>query len=183
MRVLVTGFGPFGDVGDNPSAWLAERVGFECRVLEVSFAAVDEFVEEVSNNPPDALVLMGVAAGAERMRIETTARNEVGAVPDVRGEVAGPAPIDPLGPPQIGATLWRSPEFFQDNEYWETSTSAGTYLCNYVFYRCLKALPNTAVGFLHVPLADQMPLEQQLEVTRGILDEVSAALESASVPG
>lgn len=172
MRLLVTGFGPFGDVGDNPSAWLAERLGTPYRILEVSYTAVDDFVEELQADPPDALLLMGVASGAERMRVETTGRNLTGSIPDVEGRLAGPGPIDPTGPPQLGATLWRAPEFFETNDLWETSVDAGSYLCNYALYRCLQALPNVSVGFLHVPLPDQVPLERQLEVVRTLVDSI-----------
>ncbi|MFQ3677000.1 MAG: hypothetical protein SNJ74_03555 [Fimbriimonadaceae bacterium] len=172
MRLLITGFGPFGNVEDNPSAWLAERLGPPFRILDVSYGAVDALVEELAADPPDALLLMGVAAGSERMRLETTGRNHVGAVADVEGIVAGPGPIDPFGPPQLGSTLWRAPVFFEENEMWEPSVDAGSYLCNYALYRCLRSLPGAAVGFLHVPLPDQMPLERQLEVGRTIVDSI-----------
>ena len=37
MRMLVTGFGAFGDIAANPSSSLAESCGCEHVLLEVSF--------------------------------------------------------------------------------------------------------------------------------------------------
>ena len=69
MRTVVTGFGPFGTVADNPSARLAR--GAEFRILEVAYDAIDDALREIG--PVDRLLLMGVAAGRFRPRLETVA--------------------------------------------------------------------------------------------------------------
>ncbi|MCX7801330.1 MAG: hypothetical protein N2109_13450 [Fimbriimonadales bacterium] len=173
--LLVTGFGSFGAFESNPSQWLAERSGHSFRVLEVAFREVDRFLEELREGPPARLLLLGAAAGASKLRVEWVARNRVGAAPDVRGEVYGPGPIDPDGPPCLAATLWPHEPFGQPSELWEPSVDAGTYLCNYAFYRSLRTLPRTAVGFLHVPGPEAMALERQLEALRAVLAELNPA--------
>lgn len=159
-RLLVTGFGPFLDVEDNPSAILARGSGLPHRTLEVSFQAVDEFWASEELSDYDAVLMLGVAGKSERMRVETTAQNRIGATPDVLGCVHGPAQIDPTGPPQLGATLWHSADVWQEEE-WEISVDAGSYLCNYSLYTGLRRRLDLKIGFLHVPPADVLPLDQQ----------------------
>ncbi len=174
-EILVTGFGPFGAFGENPSQALAERCGLPFEVLEVAFRAADAFVDRLAADPPERLLLMGVAGGASRMRIEWVAQNRVGAHPDVRGEVYGPGPIDPTRPPNLAATLWAHEPFGQPCDLWEPSVDAGTYLCNYVFFRSLSALPNTRTGFLHVPPAEALPLDAQMAALARVLDLVRSS--------
>jgi len=62
------------------------------------------------------------------------------------------------------------------------SFSAGTYLCNHVFYQLQHHLKNSKVrsGFIHVPLLDtqiaefpgqpSMPLERMIEGIKAILE-------------
>lgn len=180
--IVITGFGPFGSVEDNPSAWLAERSGRPHRVMEVAFEAVEETLRDLESVSFEALLLLGVALGSPVLRIETVARNRIGSMPDVRGVVGGPGPIDPFGPPQLGATLWRDPIFYVENGRWAPSVDAGDYLCNYAFYRARQRFPDRGVGFLHVPSADDMALSLQLETLQeilAILDQGSAAVGAA----
>lgn len=175
LDILVTGFGPFGGFGENPSQALAERCGLPYEVLEVSFRAVDAFVDRIAAEPPDRLLLMGVAGRAARLRIEWVAQNRVGTHPDVRGEVYGPSPIDPRRPPNLAATLWPHEPFGKPCELWEPSVDAGTYLCNYAFFRALEALPDTRTGFLHVPPTDALPLDAQLAALGRVLEALRSS--------
>ena len=61
--ILVTGFGSFGEVIENPSAALAASSGCSYEVLEVSFEAVDQFLERLDRGSFDKLLLLGVAQG------------------------------------------------------------------------------------------------------------------------
>lgn len=175
--LLVTGFGPFGSVAENPSGWLAEHSGHPYRLIEVSFAATDEFVTEAPSLGYERFLLMGVSGGAERFHLETVARNEIGPTPDVRGVVAGPGPADPSIPARLGGTLWQTPGLVAEHDPWAMSTDAGTYLCNYLFFRVVQACPAVKVGFLHVPLAEKVPLETQLEWLKALLNELLEADE------
>jgi pyroglutamyl-peptidase len=170
--LLVTGFGPFLSVDENPSALLAEKSGFPHHVLEVSFAAVDAFLEQLDSNSFDRLLMIGVARGAEKMRIELVARNLIGETPDVLDVVQGPGPIDPTAPAQLGGTLWRSPSLLNETDHWIPSVDAGTYLCNYIYFRALQAFPNKEIGFLHVPPLAVMPIERQHAILKDVLKEL-----------
>lgn len=174
MRVLVTGYGPFGDVKENPSAWLAERSGAPFQVLDVTFEAADAFLEELDPDSFDALLMLGVAVGAKRMRFETVGRNAIGPVPDVSGAINGPGPIDPKASFQLGSTLWTAPGVTAGDDLTEVSHDAGDYLCNYILFRALQRFPDKHVGFLHVAVFDTIPAEEQLRVVQDVVGRAEA---------
>lgn len=159
MRTLITGFGPFGTFDANPSSWLAEHCGRPFRVLEVSYAAVDHFLEELAADSFGLLVMLGVAGTSQRMRFETVARNWVGTTPDVRGVIHGPEPIDRDAPSQLSFSPART---IPTNELWETSFDAGDYLCNYISFRAKQRFPTKRVFFIHVPPFEFAPPDVQL---------------------
>jgi pyrrolidone-carboxylate peptidase len=168
MRLLVTGFGPFADAQDNASGHLARESGHPFEILEVAYQAVDECVESLIKDPPEAMLLMGVDVRASKLRLETVAHNTIGPKADVRGEVWGPGPIDPKAPPQISATLW-SPWVLEESAIREPGYDAGGYLCNYSFFRAVQWLPATRVGFIHVPPFSAISKSEQLETIRELL--------------
>lgn len=159
MKLFVTGFGPFGEIAGNPSSILAETSGYPHRILEVSYRAVDHFLDREFCRPKyDALLLIGVNAKATKLRLESRGINACGPAPDVLGQV-GPGVICPSGPQTKATTLWRSEHY--GLEGFTKSTSAGRYLCNYLFFRALLELPHHQVGFLHIPLAETLPIQNQ----------------------
>ncbi len=174
MNFLVTGFGPFGNIAENPSSELAKNCGLDYRLLEVSFRAVDEFVE-TGLEEYDSLLAIGVNASAKKMTIETVARNEIGAGADVLGEVRGLGPIDPRLPQNIAATLWAE-ELLCETDDWTQSTSAGNYLCNYLFYRAVSSHPSKSVGFLHVPPFETLQKTDQVRILGVIIQALRMLL-------
>jgi pyroglutamyl-peptidase len=171
MNLLVTGFGPFGAITLNPSAELAKVGGFPHQVLDVTFQAVDAFIDKGIEDF-DCLLSIGVNAGARRFHLETVARNEIASAPDIRGVVQGPGPIEPRLPNHLAATLWPT-EMLVETETMRPSVDAGTYLCNYIFYRSIAAFPTKKVGFLHVPSIETVPLETQSTWLRDLLDRLT----------
>ena len=169
MSILVTGFGPFGEVTDNASAHLAQACGHPFKVIEVAYAALDVFMETLAKDPPDELLLLGVDINAKTMRLETVAHNYIGEKQDVRGEVWGPGLIDPKLPAQLSATLW-TPESLESNNHCEPGYDAGGYLCNYSFFRAAQFLTNTRVGFIHIPPFEKLKKETQLAELLRILE-------------
>ena len=163
--ILVTAFGPFKEVVENPSAVLAAGSGLNHVVLEVSYAAVDRFLEELAADSFELLLLTGVAMGRDRLTPEFYGRNFNGKTPDVSGE-ARFGLIDETGPLLLPSTLWK-PEIVAE---WtlaypvQASLNAGNYLCNYITYRALEKFPGKKIGFLHVPDPEKLPIEQQAEV-------------------
>jgi pyroglutamyl-peptidase len=169
MQTLVTGFGPFGAFDVNPSSWLAGRCGRPFRVLEVSYAAVDQFLEELTPDSFELLLMLGVAGTAQRMRFETAARNGVGTTPDVRGIARGPAAIEPVGPSILPVS---SSVTLPDGGHWESSDNAGDYLCNYLFYRAARRFPDRQVCFIHLPPFEVLPPNVQLAQLKQIIERM-----------
>ncbi len=169
MKLFVTGFGPFADADDNPSGHLARASGHPFEVLEVAYAAFDAFLARMAEDPPDAMLLMGVDVRATKMRLETVAHNHIGPKADVRGEIWGPGPIDPQAPAQLAATLWH-PNVLEATARREPGFDAGGYLCNYSFFRAAQKLPACRVGFIHVPPFAALSQSIQLEEIAAILE-------------
>jgi len=168
MSLLVTGFGPFGEVMDNASGRLAEECRMPFRVVEVAYRAWDELMDELAENPPTHFLLLGVDVNASQMKLETVAHNRIGPKEDRRGEVWGPGPIDPLAPAQLSATLWHAGALAA-SDHSEAAYDAGGYLCNYSFFRTAQRFPASRVGFIHVPPFEKVSKEIQLAVLRRII--------------
>ncbi len=172
-HTFVTGFLPFGGFSVNPSALLAQNCGRPFELLEVSYDAVDQWLDRVerAGAPFDRLLMLGLRGGGTTFYLEQVARNEIGVTPDVRGVVRGPGFIDPGGPPTLPGTLLAdtilsASHFVSDN--------AGCYLCNYVYYRALRCFLAKRVGFVHVPPLEVVPLESQREQLSRLLDALEA---------
>src|SRR4051812_21591883 len=106
-RILVTGFGPFGGFDLNPSQLLASSCGHPHEILDVSYAHVENWLQNLDSRCFDDLLLIGVSGRAEQPELECIAHNVVGPVPDVTGRV-GSGTIDEDGPDRIASTLWNS---------------------------------------------------------------------------
>jgi pyroglutamyl-peptidase len=174
-RTLVTGFGPFLNVTNNPSATLAEQSGRPYRILEVSFEAADAFIQDLDPNSFDRLLMIGVAKGRPAITPERFAKNLIGGTQDVRGRNLAGA-IEPDGPTMRSSTLW-TPEVLQrltQESQIQVSEDAGEYLCNYICYQALRRFPQKQVGFLHVPHPHELPLAEQQELLDLILEVLDA---------
>lgn len=168
----MTGFGSFGQFDVNPTSILAPQLSENHAILPVTYADAEAFVRTPLPPEVGTLLMLGVSAKAETILLETTARNLIGKTPDASGVIAGPMPINPSGPQQIGATLWHDATLMTPGLPWTTSVDAGDYLCNYLSYRALEQFPNLRVGFVHVPPFTIMPEADQVQA----LSELIAAL-------
>lgn len=157
--ILVTGFGPFPGVPDNPSGRFARTVDgvrlgavrIVGRVIPVEWhrawpvirAAVDAI-------RPTALLMYGVAVQREQVEVERLARNIAGLRLDAAGSLPGDARLVPDGPDVLPTTLpWRA----LVGEGVGVSDDAGDYLCNAVMFRAVHALRGRVpyCGFVHIP--------------------------------
>ncbi|MDI9636776.1 hypothetical protein QPK87_39115 [Kamptonema cortianum] len=159
MKWIITGFGPFPGVDENPSAELVKTASQATTILDVTFRSVDEFIAQLAQKEWDAWLMVGVSGKANSMLLETVGRNIVGLNPDADGVIA-PGPINPALPHQLSATLWHGLQgIAPEGMAW--STDAGNYLCNYTLYRGLSAFPDRQIGFLHIPTLDVTPMNHQ----------------------
>jgi len=198
MRVLLTGFEPFGSHATNPSreivAALAARapratgrgVVLQTAVLQTEYdraaRRVANLIEELR---PDAVVSLGVASRAEGICLERIALNlNDNELADNAGEVRLARPIVPEGPMVYFSTLpidsmlntLRRADFPAS-----ISNHAGTYVCNHVFYTARHFLEKSQrqipCGFIHVPVAGGA---KGLSVAR-MADGIELVLESLAL--
>lgn len=196
MRTLLTGFGPFGTVVNNPSARIVEHFAREgapghalaTRVLPVSFTRAErEIVALLRAGRFDVALLLGVAGGEAHVRLERFGRNQDRArLPDCDG-FAPMETVIRLGAPSLyPATL--EPEPLAESLRaagipTRLSDDAGGYVCNHTYFAALHALAEanlpTRCLFVHVPWdaltfsdppnGPTMPLDRQIQAIRHML--------------
>lgn len=164
--ILLSGYGPFAGVPDNPSwaavAPLNEEIigGYDVRTMELTVTwdgAWATYALEYERLGPAIALGAGVAMGEQVIRLESRAENYAQGE-DVDG-IMKDAPIDAGGEDQdTGLPLADLLELLQDHGYpVAISNSAGTYLCNYLFYHLMRHInaeppeANIIGGFVHVP--------------------------------
>jgi pyroglutamyl-peptidase len=171
MRILLTGFEPFGGRARNSSAEVVERlagapptgVDLATAILPVTFAGAWPALERaVRTHEPDAVVLLGQAAGRATVDVErvainvahTTAADNAGDAPEDRPLVAG-------GPDGRFATLpvrAIAEALHAEGIPAAVSNTAGTHVCNALLYLALQHL-DVPVGFVHLPLLPAQALD------------------------
>jgi pyroglutamyl-peptidase len=193
-RLLVTGFGPFPRMPRNPSGRLAIAIARSPRwdhlriratalVLPTTYAAIDEILmPRLRDERPDAVLMLGVAARARWIRVETCGRNQVASLtPDAAGGsvqgALGTAPV-PMRRTQAraGAALailrrkgWRA----------RLSSNAGRYLCNASYYAALQE--DCPILFIHVPRPGRALRDRGMSRTRDWHDLLAEALGEIGV--
>jgi pyroglutamyl-peptidase len=172
MSVLVTGFGRYGDQTSNPSELLAraldgQRIAGETTtgvVLPVATVQVGgALATAISNARPRIVVALGVAPGRTAPSLERVAINVRDfPIPDTDGAQPVDQPVVADGPDAYFTTLpvkmilfaWRTAEL---PGY--ISNTAGTYVCNQVFYLVshLARQDGFRAGFIHLPAVPAVP--------------------------
>lgn len=208
IKVLVSGFEPFGGDDVNPTGWLMEKLaeeqfeGVELHtvLLPVHFdECADRLIEEMDKFKPDAVIACGLAKGRTAITPERIAVN-VKDVPvrshgDNRGARPTDEPIAEEGPDGLFSTLpirAMAQRLAELGIPCEISNTAGTYICNNTMYRVLdhirrRELPIRA-GFVHFPASAEMaaaqpsvpfmPQPMMLEGLRGIIGVTVSALQA-----
>lgn len=167
MKILVTGFDPFGGEKVNPAyeavKLLPQKIkGAEIIKLEIPtvFAKAPEVVKEAMKKyKPDAVLNVGQAGGRCGITVEKVAINYVEArIPDNEGDQPSDQLLREDGETAYFSTL--PIKAMVDNMRKNgipssISYTAGTYVCNAVMYTTLynisKEFPGTIGGFIHVP--------------------------------
>ncbi|MGE0261025.1 MAG: pyroglutamyl-peptidase I [Alphaproteobacteria bacterium] len=167
MKALVTGFEPFGDDPINPALealqCLPARVGsieIATRALPTVFGrCLDELDTALAATQPDLVLCIGLAGGRAALSLERVAINlDDARIPDNAGRQPIDHAIVPGGPAAYFATLPIKAAVAALREAGLpaiVSNTAGTFVCNRVFYGLMhRAAASRAAfrgGFLHVP--------------------------------
>jgi pyroglutamyl-peptidase len=171
MRVLVTGFEPFGGDAINASLEAVRRLPRRMGGLEIATAelptsyrrSLTALEAAISNAAPSIVLCVGQAGERATLCVERVAVNIQDArIPDNDGLQPVDTPVVPGGPAAYLSTLPARAAVAALHAAElpaEISMSAGTFVCNHVFYGLMHfaALHNQPFrgGFLHVPRLPQ----------------------------
>ena len=167
QNVLLTGFEPFDKAAVNPS-WeavrqldgvqLCEGVQMVSHCLPCAFATAAETLLQLINELRPAMVIAtGLGPGRSDISVERVAINVNDArIPDNLGAQPIDIAVVDGGPAAYFSTLPIKGMVKAVREAGiaaSVSQTAGTFVCNQVFYRLQHALVGTGVrsGFIHVP--------------------------------
>lgn len=188
QRLLLTGFEPFGGDSVNPSWRVAqalhggsvEGVQIQSLCLPCVFgSAISVLQGAIRRHRPVAVLALGLAASRLVLSIERVAINVDDArIPDNAGASPIDKPVVPGGPAAYFSTLpikAMHARLLAAGVPAEISQTAGTFVCNHVFYGLMHTLrrrPSVRAGFMHLPLLPEqaagagMPLQQQIDGVR-----------------
>ena len=190
MKIIVTGFDPFGGETINPSIEcvmaLPEIEGVELIRLELPtvFKESAKRLNEVINDvKPDAVLSVGQAGGRAGITMERIAINVDDArIPDNISQQPIDEEIQVEGEAAYFSTLpiKRIVKAIREAGISaEVSNSAGTFVCNHIMYQSLfaatKADKPFKAGFMHIPFIP----EQTTDKPSLPLEESTRALQIA----
>ena len=170
LKVLLTGFEPFNNARLNPSEQLVIRIKADdvpgahilTAVLPVVYGqAASNLLALVHEHKPDVVICFGQAEGRTSITPERFAVNlNDASIADNAGHIRVDQAIRQDSPLALESTL-PVKEFVTairaEGIPASLSLSAGTFVCNHIFYELQDALKGKAVqsGFVHVPLMDE----------------------------
>ncbi|MDU2904762.1 MAG: pyroglutamyl-peptidase I [Streptococcus mitis] len=200
MKVLVTGFEPFGGEKVNPALEAikglpAEVHGAEVHWLEVPTVfhkSAQVLEEEMSRYQPDFVLCIGQAGGRTSLTPERVAINQDDArIPDNEGNQPIDLPIRPDGASAYFSSLpikAMVQAIKKEGLPASVSNTAGTFVCNHLMYQALylveKKFPQVKAGFMHIPyMMEQVvnrpttPAMSLVDIRRGIEAAIGAIIE------
>jgi pyrrolidone-carboxylate peptidase len=160
MKLLVTGFGPFRNVTDNPSAKLAAALPGTTEVLPVQYGKVESFAKSARSREEGTILCLGLNANAGSLKFELYAHNQIGAEKGHGSRAHRRTVIKSNGPKTLGQTLLTPLQL--SSLHLGTSFTPGDYLCNFLLYSLLARYPDRRVGFVHVPPFETVPFDEQI---------------------
>ena len=194
MKILITGFDPFGGEPVNPALEAVklmkdEIAGAKIIKLEIPTVfrkSVEKIHEMMKAEQPDVVLSIGQAGGRFGVTPERVAINVDDArIKDNEGNQPVDTPIFTDGEVAYFSNLpvTAMVEAIKNKGLPSTlSNSAGTFVCNHVMYGVLyyihKEFPNVRGGFIHVPfITDQVVTKPN--VASMALADITEALEAA----
>jgi pyroglutamyl-peptidase len=192
MKILISGFEPFHKAKANPTQEIvrlidAEKIsGVSTVVLPVEFGRSWEVLSKKINEvKPDVVIALGQAEGRSQITPEKIAVNlddaripdNAGAQPINQKTIAeGADGLFTTLPVENIVSLLKSKDIPA-----AISMTAGTFVCNHVFYQMQAHCKEIKTGFIHVPLMESqsqefpglptMPLQTMVDAIMMIIKE------------
>ncbi|MCG6454089.1 pyroglutamyl-peptidase I [Vibrio parahaemolyticus] len=166
-KVLITGFEPFGGDAINPALEAVKRLEetsldggiiVTCQVPVTRFESISAVIDAIEAYQPDCVITVGQAAGRAAITPERVAINvDDFRIPDNGCNHPIDEPIIEHGPDAYFSSLpiKRIAQTLQESGIpCQVSNSAGTFVCNHLFYGVQHYLRDKSIrhGFVHIPL-------------------------------
>lgn len=193
MKVLITGFDPFGGESVNPAfeaVKLLPDVIADAEVIKLEiptvFSKSGPAVEAgIKEHNPDVVINVGQAGGRSCVTPEMIGINLAEArIPDNDGEQPLDEPLQADGPAAYFTTLPIKAMVQNVRDHGipcHVSYTAGTYVCNCVMYNVLHMAatkyPHIRAGFIHVPFAAEQVVNKPNGTPSMALTDIAKALE------
>jgi pyroglutamyl-peptidase len=194
MKVLLTGFDPFGGEKINPAFEVVKRVkeniaGAEIIKIQVPTAfnkSIEETVKKIEEIKPDFVLNIGQAGGRSGITVERVGINISDArIPDNLNQQPVDLKIDEDGEIAYFSTIPIKAivEAIQNkNIPAAVSDSAGTYVCNHLLYGVLNYISKNQLsikaGFIHIPYLFEQVVKKPNTAAMDI-DTMVLAIETA----
>lgn len=197
MKILVTGFDPFGGEKINPAIESVKKLpdeiaGAKIIKLEIptvchqSLKVIDEAIKE---HDPDVILSIGQAGGRNDITVERIGINiDDCRIPDNAGQQIIDEPVFKDGPDAYFVNIPIKAIVSKIQEHQipaSVSNSAGTFVCNHVTYGVRHIIetkyPGKRSGFIHIPFLPQQVIDKKnmpsmaLEI---IVEGLTAAIEA-----
>lgn len=170
MKILITGFEPFGSNDENSSWVVANKIATQntfgidiaLELMPVSFRSVAKTLRTaVTRHNPDLLIMLGQAGSSDKVRLERIAINMMDARnADNDGFIPDEEPINTETPVALFTNtnikqLYNA--IVEQSIPVKISNSCGLYVCNRIYYEALmlcNEINKMKAIFVHLPLYD-----------------------------
>jgi len=203
MKVLITGFDPFGGESINPAFEAIKMMKGDpklCELVKLEIPTVfgkslEVISEAVEKEQPDVIICVGQAGGRFDISVERIGINlDEARIPDNEGNFHQGKAIIEDGENAYFSTLPNRAivkELKENKIPASVSYSAGTFVCNHVLYGVMHLIKtkyhNMRGGFIHVPFLAEQVLDKRnapsmsLEmISRGLELAVKASVENTN---
>ena len=201
MKILVTGFDPFGGEPINPAIESVKRLpdniaGAEIVKLEIPTVrkkSLEKIEKAINEHNPDVILSIGQAGGRFDISIERVGINlDDFRIPDNEGNQIIDEPIFPDGENSYFVKLpvkAMVQNVQKNNIPASVSYTAGTFVCNHVLYGVLylieKKYKGKKSGFIHIPFLPQqvvdkrnMPSMELKTIVKGLTAAIEAIVKN-----
>lgn len=167
MKILVTGFDPFGGESENPACNAVKKLEdningaavVKMEIPTVFKKSAAELEKAIEREQPDAIICVGQAGGRSDITIERVAINvDDASIEDNEGNKPADEIISSDGQTAYFSKLPIKEIVKNIREHGipaSVSNTAGTFVCNHIMYSLLymieRKYPDKLGGFIHVP--------------------------------
>jgi len=188
MKILVTGFDPFGGEKINPALEAVKSLPSEIHGAEIHwveiptvfYKAAEVLEAEIVRYQPDVVLCIGQAGGRASLTPERVAINQDDArISDNQGNQPIDTPIRLDGQAAYFSTLpikAMVQAIKEEGIPATVSNTAGTFVCNHLMYQALyltdKKFPDMRAGFMHIPYMTEQVINKPNTASMNLTDIV-----------